>query len=92
MALATITICNSIQGLTIAGVKVLDLDEISPEVIRQTPVLFPEPLAADLCLPYHDRGRSFLHIRPFSAGHCPAYRRLPVNQSRPRQPGGQLKI
>ena len=44
MALATITICNSIQGLTIAGVKVLDLDEISPEVVRQTPVLFPEPL------------------------------------------------
>jgi hypothetical protein len=44
MALAIVTVCDSIAALSVTGLNILDVDQIPPDVTRLYPVLFPEPL------------------------------------------------
>ena len=45
MALALVTVADSIAGLTVTGVSIKDVDQIPPAAdLLRTPVLFPEPL------------------------------------------------
>lgn len=44
MALAAVTIADSIAGLSVSGVTIKDLDQIPQEVqARDCPILFPDP-------------------------------------------------
>jgi len=43
MTLAITTVCTSIAALTVAGVKICDLDNVPPSGERITPILFPDP-------------------------------------------------
>lgn len=43
MTLAITTVSTAIAALTVAGVKICDLDNIPPSGMRQTPILFPDP-------------------------------------------------
>ena len=43
MALQIVTVTDSIAALTVAGLRILDM-EIPADATRQTPCLFPEPL------------------------------------------------
>jgi len=43
MSLAITTVCTSIAAVTVAGVKICDLDNIPPSGTRVTPILFPDP-------------------------------------------------
>ena len=45
MALQTITVCHSIAALHVAGVSMLDIDQMPPDATRIAPCLFPEPVA-----------------------------------------------
>ena len=44
MALALVTICNSIAALDVEGVTIKSVDQIPPDCTRLYPVLFPEPV------------------------------------------------
>jgi len=43
MTLAITTVCSSIAALTVAGVKICDLDNVPPSGERLAPILFPDP-------------------------------------------------
>jgi len=42
MSLAITTVCTSIAALTIAGVKIRDLDNVPVSALKLTPILFPD--------------------------------------------------
>ncbi len=44
MVLALLTVCDSISGLDVNGVTIMDIDQIPPDGLRLTPCLFPEPV------------------------------------------------
>lgn len=45
MALQTAAVCKSIAALAVAGVTMLNVDQIPPDATRIAPCLFPEPVS-----------------------------------------------